>query len=93
MSRSGVHFQVTAINGKLSYNAFIIDISPFGAKFEATEIPSCELLEIKFLIPGQRQETRVFGEIVWIDEHGAPLGCYHVGISFLQPYWKFCYFC
>ena len=90
--RSYVRFQVTAINGKPAPNAFILDISPLGAKMESPPraIPAMSL-ELKFLVPGESLETRTIGEVVWLV--GSELfGLNLMGISFLKPYWEFCRF-
>ena len=87
--RSYVRFQVTAINGKPAPNVFILDISPLGAKMESPPlaIPAMSL-ELKFLVPGESQETRATGEVVWLA--GSKLfGLNLMGISFLKPYWEF----
>jgi hypothetical protein len=87
--RSYVRFQVTAINGKPAPNVFILDISPLGAKMESPPlaIPAMSL-ELKFLVPGEGQETRAIGEVVWL-VGSKPLGLNLMGISFLKPYWEF----
>ena len=87
--RSYVRFQVTAINGKPAPNAFILDISPLGAKMESPPltIPAMSL-ELNFLMPGDDQETRAIGEVVWL-VGSEPLGLNLMGISFLKPYWEF----
>jgi hypothetical protein len=87
--RSDVRFQVTAINGKPAPNAFILDISPLGAKMESPPltIPVVSL-ELKFLVPGEGQETRAMGEVVWL-AGSKPLDLNLMGISFLKPYWEF----
>ena len=90
--RSDVRFQVTAINGTPAPDAFILDISPLGAKIESPPltIPAMPL-EVKFLVPGEDRETRTLGEIVWLVD-SEPLGLNLMGISFLQPDWEFCRF-
>ena len=87
--RSSVRFQVTAINDKPAPNAFILDISPLGAKIESPPlaIPAMSL-ELKFLVPGESLETRVIGEVVWLVGSGL-FGLNLMGISFLKPYWEF----
>ena len=90
--RSYVRFQATAINGKPVPNAFILDISPLGAKMESPPlaIPAMSL-ELKFLVPGESLETRVIGEVVWLVDSEL-FGLNFMGISFLKPYWEFCRF-
>jgi len=92
VSRSDVRFQITAINGKPAPDAFILDISPLGAKLESPPltIPAMSL-ELHFLVPGEGQETRVLGDVVWL-VGSEPLGINLMGISFLNPYWEFCRF-
>ena len=87
--RSYVRFQVTAINDKPAPNAFILDISPLGAKIESPPlaIPAMSL-ELKFLVPGESMETLVIGEVVWLEGSGL-FGLNLMGISFLKPYWEF----
>jgi len=87
--RAVVRFQVTAINGKPAPNAFILDISPLGAKMESPPlaIPAMSL-ELAFLVPGEGQESRAIGEVVWL-VGSEPLGVNFMGISFLKPYWEF----
>jgi hypothetical protein len=89
VSRSSVHFQVTAINGNQRPNAYILDISPLGAKIELPPlaIPTMSL-ELKFLVPGESLETRVIGEVVWLVASEL-FGLNFMGISFLNPYWEF----
>jgi hypothetical protein len=90
--RSYVRFQVTAINGKPAPNAFILDISPLGAKMESPPlaVPAMSL-ELKFLVPGESLETRAIGEVVWRVSSGL-FSLNLMGISFLKPYWEFCRF-
>lgn len=90
--RSDVRFQVTAINGKPAPDVFILDISPLGAQLESPPlaIPAMSL-ELTFLVPGEGQETRALGEVVWL-VGSEPLGLNLMGIAFLQPYWEFCRF-
>jgi len=90
--RSCVRLQVTAINGKPAPNAFILDISPLGAKMQSPPlaIPAMSL-ELKFLVPGESLETRAIGEVVWLVGSG-PFSLNLMGISFLKPYWEFCRF-
>jgi hypothetical protein len=87
--RSSVRFQVTAINDKPAPNAFILDISPLGAKIESPPlaIPAMSL-ELKFLVPGESLETLVIGEVVWLAAMEL-FGLNLMGISFLKPYWEF----
>jgi hypothetical protein len=90
--RSDVRFQVTAINRKPTLESFILDLSPLGAKMESPPliIPDSSL-ELKFLAPGEGQETHAIGEVVWIV--GSELLDLNLwGISFLKPYWEFCRF-
>jgi hypothetical protein len=84
-----VRFQITAINGKPAPNAFILDISPLGAKIESPllAIPAMPL-ELKFLVPGEGQENLVSGDVVWL-VGSEPLDLNLMGISFLKPYWEF----
>ena len=87
--RKGVRFQVTAINGKPAPNAFILDISPLGAKMESPPlILPVMSLDLRFLVPGEAQEARATGEVVWV-AGSKPLGFNLIGISFLKPYWEF----
>jgi hypothetical protein len=87
--RSYVRFQVTAINGKPAPDAFILDISPLGTKMESPPLAiPARSLELNFLVPGESQETRAIGEVVWL-EGSEPLGLNLLGISFLKPYWEF----
>ena len=87
--RAAIRFQVTAINDEPAPNAFILDISPLGAKMESPPltIPGMSL-ELKFLVPGEGQETRAIGEVVWV-VGSDPFGLNLMGISFLKPYWEF----
>jgi len=87
--RSDVRFQVTAINGKPAPNAFILDISPLGAKMESPPmtVPAMSL-ELKFLVPGDGQDNRAIGEVVWL-VGSKPLGLHLMGVSFLKPCWEF----
>jgi hypothetical protein len=89
ISRSSVHFQVTTINGNPWPNAFILDLSPLGAKMELPllAIPATSL-ELKFLVPGESLETRVIGEVAWLIDSEL-FGLNFMGISFLKPYWEF----
>ena len=87
--RSCVRFQVTAINGKPAPDVFILDISPLGTKMESPPLAiPARSLELNFLVPGESQETRAIGEVVWL-VGSEPLGLNLLGISFLKPYWKF----
>jgi hypothetical protein len=58
--RSYACFQVTAINGKPDPNTFILNIIPLVAKIESPPlaIPAMSL-ELKFLVPGEKLETRL----------------------------------
>ena len=87
--RSYARFQVTAINDKPAPDAFILDISPLGAKMESPPlaIPAMTL-ELNFLVPGESLETRAIGEVVWLEGSGL-FGLNLMGISFLKPYWEF----
>jgi hypothetical protein len=89
LPRSYVRFQVTVISGKPAPNTFILDISPLGAKMESPPlvIPAMPL-ELKFLVPGECQETRAIGDVVWLVS-SEPLDLNLMGISFLKPYWEF----
>ena len=89
VSRSDVRFQITAINGKPAPDAFILDISPLGAKMESPPLDTPALsLELLFLVPGEGREIRAMGEVVWLIGSEL-LGLNLMGISFLQPYWEF----
>jgi hypothetical protein len=87
--RPSVRFQLTAINDKPAPNAFVLDISPLGAKIESPPlaIPAMSL-ELKFLVPGESLEILVIGELVWLASMGLS-GINLMGISFLKPYWEF----
>jgi hypothetical protein len=87
--RSYVRFQVTAINGNPAPEAFILDISPLGAKMESPPLATpATSLELKFLVPGENQESRAIGEVVWL-VGSEPLALNLIGISFLKHYYEF----
>lgn len=87
--RTDVRFQVTAINGKPAPNAFILEISPLGAKMESPPLTLPVMsLELRFLVPGEGQEARAIGEVVWL-VGSKPLDLNLMGISFLKPHWEF----
>ena len=89
LPRYYVHFQVTSINGQPTPNAFILDISPLGAKMESPPLDTPALsLELLFLVPGEGRETLAMGEVVWL-AGSELLGLNLMGISFLKPYWEF----
>jgi len=87
--RTCVRFQVTTINDKPACDAFILDISPLGAKMESPPLAiPAKSLELTFLVPGESLENQAIGEVVWLV--GSKLfGLNLMGISFLKPHWEF----
>ena len=89
IQRSSIRFQVTAINGNPWPNAYILDVSPLGAKIELPPLAiPAKLLELTFLVPGESLETRVIGEVVWL-AYSELFVLNFMGLSFLKPYWEF----
>ena len=87
--RSSVRFQVTAINGNPWPNAYILNISPLGAKIELPPLAiPAKSLELMFLVPGESLKTRVIGEVVWL-VNSELFVLNFMGLSFLKPYWEF----
>jgi len=90
LRRYSVRFQVTSINGTPCVDTFIFDISPLGLRMETpATISPLDTVEMKFLVPGEARETRIAGEVVWLEKKPEVLGIFIIGIAFLKPQWGF----
>jgi hypothetical protein len=89
---SHTRFQVTAINGKLVADAFILIISSLGVKIECSNliIPPTSM-KLQFLVPGAGRANILTWELEWLVE-AEPSGINLMEIPFHKPYRKLFWF-
>jgi predicted ribosomally synthesized peptide with nif11-like leader len=83
--RYQVYFKVSALNGKPVTDTMILDINAWGARigsFRPFDVLGS--IEITFTPPGEDQQVRLTGEVVW-SRLMPTKDQYHAGVKFLKP--------
>ncbi|OGP71979.1 MAG: hypothetical protein A2Z73_04445 [Deltaproteobacteria bacterium RBG_13_60_28] len=84
--RAGEFQEIKEINRQPGDGSHILDLSPSGAKLETTLTFSLgEAVEFAYLKPGEAQETRHWGQVVWVLPSPTKPGRYLLGVEFLLP--------
>jgi len=82
--------KINKINGQGEPDAYLIDLSPLGASIKnSLPFKPMDLIEFSFVPPGEEQEVRLVGEVVWLDFSRDPQSSYTMGVSLLKPCWEF----
>ena len=78
--------KIKEINHQPGDGSFVLDHTPHGAKLESPlSFAPGEAVEFSFLQPGDGQEIRCWGQVVWVLPAPDKPGRYFVGVEFLLP--------
>lgn len=88
--RYPLRVEVKEINNQPGRGAYLLDIHPFGVKIEVPQpLEPTEVVELKAVLPGDKNETILEGEVIWLDNASDSPGSFIIGISLFQPHWEF----
>ena len=83
--RYQVYLKVSELNGLPVTDTMILDISAWGARVGSfSPFDTMGNIEINFTPPGETQNVRLSGEVVW-SRHMPEDGRYHAGVEFSEP--------
>lgn len=78
--------EIKEINRQPGDGTYLLDHSHSGAKLETPLTFSLgEAVEFAYLKPGEAQETRHWGQVVWVLPSPTKPGRYLLGLEFLLP--------
>ena len=77
--------ELKEINAQPGAGSFLLDYSPLGAKLETplTFAPG-DCVEFSYLPPGQEEEIRHWGKVIWVIPSPEKPGFSHLGVEFFR---------
>jgi hypothetical protein len=77
--------EIKEINRQPGDGSFVLDHSPAGAKLETPlAFAPGEVVEFSYQRPGEKQETRHWGQVVWVLPVPGKSGRFFLGVEFLR---------
>jgi hypothetical protein len=85
-TRTEEMLQITEINRQPGDGSYVLNYSPIGAKLECPlDLAPGDAVEFSYLQPGDGQETRRWGQVVWVLPATGKPGRFLLGVEFVLP--------